>query len=232
MSFLQHPTLLLFLTLGLYPLGIFLSAKHKWIIFNPIILTVAVMILYLNFLQIPMIEYEKAGMYIELFLKPSVVALAIPLYTQWGKIKKQIIPILFSQVIGCLVGIVSVVFIAKLLGAEKEIVISLIPKSVSTPIALEVSKSLQGIPSITAFSVMITGIFGGMIGFKFLSLSRITNPISKGIALGTSSHAFGTMKALDLSEKYGAFASVGMIVNGILTAVLAPLMIKLILPYL
>lgn len=231
MIFLQNPTLLLFLTLALYATGIYLTAKYKWVIFNPIILSVATMIAYLYFLKIPVEKYTEAGHYIDILLKPSVVALAIPLYTQWDNIKKQLFPILCSQAIGCLIGILSVTMIAHWLGAEKEIIISLAPKSVSTPIALDISNTLGGIPSITAFSVMITGIFGGMVGFRLMSLSRISNPVSKGIAMGTSAHAFGTMKALELSDKYGAFASVGMIINGIMTAAVAPIIMKFLTPY-
>lgn len=232
MIFLQNPTFLLFLTLALYALGIFLTSKKKWIIFNPIILSMVILICYLVVLDIPYEKYSQAGQYIDFFLKPSIVALAVPLYIQWDKIKKQLFPIICSQLVGCIVGVTSVVFLAKWTGAEHEIILSLAPKSVSTPIALEISAAVHGIPSITAASVMIAGIFGSMIGFKFLNLSRISNPMSQGIAMGTSSHALGTMKAMEISNKYGAFASVGMIFNGILTAVLAPLILNWLSPFL
>lgn len=232
MIFFQNTTFILFLTVALYSIGLFLTAKYKMIIFNPIILSTLVLMVYCIFLKVPYEKYEEAGQYIDFFLKPSIVALAIPLYLQWDKIKKQLLPILFSQIVGCLVGILSVVIIAKLCGAEKEIILSLAPKSVSTPIALEVSSSLKGIPSITAAAVIITGIFGSMVGFRILNLSRITKPMSQGIAMGTSSHALGTMKALQVSDKYGAFASVGMIFNGILTAILAPIILDFLQVYL
>ncbi len=232
MIFLSNTTLLLFLTVALYSIGIFLTAKYRWVIFNPIILSTTILIGYCLALDVPYQEYEKAGQYIDFFLKPSIVALAIPLYLQWNTIKKQFIPILISQLVGCMVGILSVVIIAKLCGAEKDIILSLAPKSVTTPIALEVSKSLHGIPSITAASVMITGIFGSMVGFKILNIFRITKPMSQGIAIGTSSHAMGTMKALEISNKYGAFSSVGMIFNGLLTAILAPIVLRLLSVYL
>lgn len=232
MSFLANPTFLLFLTLALYALGIALSEKKKWIIFNPIILSMVVLMGYLYLLKIPYQNYEEAGKYIDFFLKPSIVALAVPLYVQWEKIKKQLFSILISQLIGCVVGVVSVVILAKMTGADQEIILSLAPKSVSTPIALEISKSVNGIPSVTAAAVMIAGIFGSMVGFKVLNLTRISNPMSQGIAMGTSSHAMGTMKAMEVSNKYGAFASVGMIFNGIFTAVLAPIILGLLSSYL
>lgn len=232
MSYLANPTFLLFLTLALYALGITLTAKKKWIIFNPIILSMVVLMAYLSFLEIPYENYEQAGKYIDFFLKPSIVALAVPLYVQWEKISKQLVPILISQFVGCVIGVVSVVLLAKLTGADQEIILSLAPKSVSTPIALEISKSVGGIPSVTAAAVMIAGIFGSMIGFKVMNLSRISNPMSQGIAMGTSSHAMGTMKAMEVSNKYGAFASVGMIFNGIFTAVLAPIVLGVLTPLL
>ncbi|WP_121965575.1 LrgB family protein [Myroides sp. N17-2] len=232
MSFLANPTFLLFMTLALYAGGMWLSTKKKWIIFNPIILSMVILMAYLFILDIPYSNYEEAGQYIDFFLKPSIVVLAVPLYIQWEKIQKQLFPILFSQLVGCVVGVVSVVILAKVTGADQEIILSLAPKSVSTPIALEISKSVGGIPSVTAAVVMIAGIFGSMVGFKVLNLTRISNPMSQGIAMGTSSHAMGTMKAMELSDKYGAFASVGMIFNGIFTAILAPIILGLLSPYL
>jgi len=231
MSYLANPTFLLFLTLALYAVGVSLTEKKKWIIFNPIILSMTVLMVYLYFLEIPYENYEEAGKYIDFFLKPSIVALAVPLYVQWEKIRKQLIPILISQFVGCVVGVLSVVILAKLTGADEEIILSLSPKSVSTPIALEISKTVGGIPSVTAAAVMIAGIFGSMVGFKVMNLTRISNPMSQGIAMGTSSHAMGTMKAMEVSNKYGAFASVGMIFNGIFTAILAPIILGLLTPF-
>lgn len=232
MSFLSNPTFLLFLVVALYALGLSLTEKYKWIIFNPIILSTAILITYLVVLDIPYANFSQAGQYIDFFLKPSIVALAIPLYLNWPVIKKQLFPILMSQLVGCITGVVSVVLLAHWTGAEREIIYSLVPKSVSTPIALEISKTVHGIPSITAAAVMIAGIFGSMIGFYMLKVTHIHNPMSQGIALGTSSHAMGTMKAMEISNKYGAFASVGMIFNGILTAILAPVILSLLQPFL
>lgn len=232
MTYFSNPIFLLFLTLGVYATGVSLTKKYKWIIFNPIILSMTVIITYLSVLQISVAQYGAAGQFIEFFLKPSVVALAIPLYTQWHRIKKQLFPILISQFVGCVVGLSSAVLIAYVCGADRDIILSMAPKSVTNPIALEVSRTIGGIPSITAFSVMFAGIFGGMIGFKFMAFCGITNPMSQGIAQGTSAHAIGTMSAMNISEKYGAFSTVGMIVNGVLTAVLAPYLLKLMMPYL
>ncbi|MDA3615723.1 LrgB family protein [Polluticaenibacter yanchengensis] len=232
MNYLSNPVFLLFLTLTLYAFGNYLTSKRKWILFNPIIISMVVLINYCLVLNIPYEQYKEAGQYIDFFLQPSIVALAIPLYTQWEHIKKQLFPIITSQLAGCIVGVVSVVLLAKWTGAENDIILSLAPKSVSTPIALEVSKSIHGIPSITAACVMMTGIFGSMVGFHIMNLSQISNPMSQGIAMGTASHALGTLKAMEVSKKYGAFASVGMIFNGILTSILAPIILRFLMPYL
>lgn len=232
MSFLDNTIWLFFLTVALYSLGILLSAKRRWIIFNPIILSSAVLIGYLLILKIPYEKYQLAGQHIDFLLKPSIVAMAIPLYLQWENIKKQFGAILLSQFVGCIFGLFAVVFLAKIMGAETQVIMSLAPKSVSTPIALEVSKSVGGIPSITAAAVILTGLLGSMAGFQLLSLARITNPVSQSIAMGTASHAMGTMRAMEFGDKYGAFASVGMIFNGILTAFLAPYILIFLKPYL
>ena len=232
MNYFESAEFILFLTLGVYALALTLSAKYRYMIFNPIIFSIFVLIGYLLVLDIPYEKYNQAGKYIDFFLQPSIVALAVPMYVNWDKIKNQIIPILTSQFIASICGVLSIVVFSKILGAEKEIILSLAPSSISTPIALEVSKSIGGIPSVTASAVMLTGIIGSMVGFRFLNLARVTNPVSQGLAMGSSAAAMGTMRALQISDKYGVFASVGMIFNGIITAFLAPIVLQWIHIYL
>lgn len=140
-------------------------------VLNPILLTIAVLILFLKFTGISYETYNEGGHLIEFWLKPAVVALGVPLYLQLEMIKKQLLPIVISQLAGCLVGLVAVVVIAKLLGATPEIICSLAPKSVTTPIAMEVSKATGGIPSLTAAVVVVVGLFGAVFGFKVLRRS-------------------------------------------------------------
>ena len=154
--------------------------------------------------------------------------MGVPLYQQLSKIRKQLLPLLVSQFVGSLVGILSVCYIAKGLGADQHIIRSLAPKSVTTPIALEVSKTLHGITSLTVAAVIVTGILGS-IGFKVLQWTGIKSPMGRGISLGTASHALGIMAAFNLSEKHAIYASLGMIFNGIFTAVLAPIVMPFIL---
>lgn len=226
MKFLENPIWLLAFTLAMYGFGLILSRRYRWILFNPIIVSTTILIVYLLFLEIPYQVYYQAGQYIDFLLKPSIVALAVPLYIQWERIKIQMIPILVSQLVGSLVGIISIVILAKITQCDKQMLLSLVPKSISTPMALEVSASIGGVPSVTAAAVILTGIFGSMVGFQIMRRFNIGNPISQGIAMGTSSHALGTLKAMTISQSYGAFASVGMILNGVFTAILAPLVLN------
>ena len=156
------------------------------------------------------------------------MALGVPLYLQLESIKKQLLPILISQLVGCMVGIVSVVLTAQLLGASKEVIVSLAAKSVTTPIAMEVTKAVGGIPSLTAAVVVCVGLFGAVFGFKVLSLGRVESPIAQGLSMGTASHAVGTSTAMERSRKYGAFASLGLTLNGIFTALFTPSLLKLL----
>ena len=195
---------------------------------NPILLTIALLILFLKLTGISYETYQEGGQLIEFWLKPAVVALGVPLYLQLEMIKKQLLPILLSQLVGCLVGIVSVVLVAKLLGATPDVICSLAPKSVTTPIAMEVSNTTGGIPSLTAAVVVLVGLFGAVFGFKILTLGRVKSPIAQGLSMGTASHAIGTSASMEVSRKYGAYASLGLTLNGILTALLTPTILRLL----
>lgn len=227
MDFFKNEFFLIAITFGLYHLSKLIQRKTQMILLNPILLTIAVIIIFLELMGIDYETYEKGGKYIDFWLKPAVVALGVPLYLQIEAIKKQAIPVLLSQLVGCVVGIVSVVGVAQMLGATKEVILSLAPKSVTTPIAMEVTKQVGGIPSLTAAVVVITGLLGAMLGFKILRLGFVSNPISQGISMGTAAHAVGTAAAMEVSERYGAFSGLGLIINGVLTSVLTPYVLEL-----
>ena len=228
MEFLGNKYLLLALTFGAFALFKELQRRTGWVLLNPILLTIASLILFLKLSGISYETYQEGGRLIEFWLKPAVVALGVPLYLQLEMIKKQLLPILLSQLVGCLVGIVSVVLVAKLLGATPDVICSLAPKSVTTPIAMEVSNATGGIPSLTAAVVVLVGLFGAVFGFKILTLGRVKSPIAQGLSMGTASHAIGTSAAMEVSRKYGAYASLGLTLNGILTALLTPAILRLL----
>ncbi len=228
MEYLENEFFLLALTFGLFFLSKLLQKKTGLVLLNPILITIALLIIFLKATGISYETYNKGGHLIEFWLKPAVVALGVPLYLQLESIKKQLLPILISQLVGCMVGIVSVVLTAQLLGASKEVIVSLAAKSVTTPIAMEVTKAVGGIPSLTAAVVVCVGLFGAVFGFKVLSLGRVESPIAQGLSMGTASHAVGTSTAMERSRKYGAFASLGLTLNGIFTALFTPSLLKLL----
>jgi len=228
MVFLGNKYLLLALTFGAFAMFKALQKKTGWVLLNPILLTIASLILFLKVLGISYEAYNDGGELIAFWLKPAVVALGVPLYLQLEMIKKQWLPILLSQLVGCLVGVISVVLIAKVLGATTDVICSLAPKSVTTPIAMEVSNAMGGIPSLTAAVVVMVGLLGAVFGFKVLDMGRVKSPIAQGLSMGTASHAIGTSAAMEMSRKYGAYASLGLTLNGILTAVLAPMVLRLL----
>ena len=203
------------------------QAKTQMLILNPILTSMVIIIAILSLLRIDVAKYQENTQLITFFLKPAVVALGVPLYLQLEKIKKLALHIVVSQLIGCIAGVVSVILIAKGLGASREVLLSLAPKSVTTPIAMEISRTIGGTPSLTAAVVIVTGIFGAIFGYSILKLTGVKDPIAQGISIGTAAHAVGTSKSIQISPTYGAFSSLGMIVNGVFTAVLAPYIIDL-----
>ena len=228
MELLENKYLLLALTFGVFALFRGLQRKTGWVLLNPILLTMIVLIVFLKVTGISYETYQEGGHLIEFWLKPAIVALGVPLYLQLEMIKKQWLPILLSQLVGCLVGLVSVILIAKGLGASPEVICSLAPKSVTTPIAMEVSEATGGIPSLSAAVVILVGLFGAVLGFKVMDFGHIKSPIAQGLSMGTASHAIGTSAAMEVGKKYGAYASLGLTLNGILTALLTPTALRLL----
>ena len=219
---------MLALTFGVFYAAKTIQRRLGWVLFNPILIAIAIIIFFLLVMDIPYEKYHEGAKMIEFWLKPAVVALGVPLYLQLSSIKLQFLPILASQLMGCIAGIVSVVVISKLLGASDVVIMSLASKSVTTPIAMEVTQVLGGIPSLTAAIVVITGLIGAIIGFKTLSVSHVNNPMALGLSMGAASHALGTSAAMDRDQFVGAYASLGLTLNGIFTALLTPTVIDII----
>lgn len=227
MELLNNNIVLLAITFGVYYLSRQLQKWSGLVVLNPILVTIAVLIVFLKVTGISYDTYEEGGRYIDFWLKPAIVALGVPLYQHLGQIRRQLLPILMSQLVGCIVGLVSVVLIASLMGASREVIVSLAPKSVTTPIAMEVCKTAGGIPSLTAAIVVGVGLFGAVFGFKILEVWHVRNPYSQGLGMGAASHAVGTSRAMEKGETWGAYSSLGLILNGVLTALLTPFVLRL-----
>lgn len=228
MDFMRNEFFLIAVTFGVYHFAKLLQRRVGWVLFNPILVTIAVVICFLQCFGIDYQTYSEGGKYIEFWLKPAVVALGVPLYTQLRVIRRQALPILLSQLAGCLVGILSVVLVAKVLGASREVILSLASKSVTTPIAMETTRAIGGIPALTSAVVVCTGLLGAILGFKVLRMGRVKSPIAQGLSMGTASHAVGTSAAMEVSGKYGAYAGLGLTINGVLTSVIAPYLIEIL----
>lgn len=228
MSYLENKYFLIALTFVVYVAAQILQRRTGISFLNPILITIAVLICILMSAGVDYDTYAEGGEYIDFWLKPAVVALGVPLYRQLEAIKKQLLTILLAELAGCIVGVVSVVVVAQLLGASKEVILSLAPKSVTTPIAMEIAQTVGGIPALTAAVVVCTGIFGGMAGFKMMKYSRVKSPIAQGLSMGTAAHAVGTSAAMDVGYRYGAFSSLGLTLNGLFTALLTPLILSLL----
>ena len=226
-QFLESEVFVLSFTFIIFFLAKKLQDKLKFILLNPILVSSAIIIIFLSVFKIDYSSYHQNARLIEFFLKPAVVAMGVPLYLQLERIKKQAVIIIISQLAGCIAGILSVVMIAKLMGASKEIILSLAPKSVTVPIAMEVSKVIGGIPALTAAVVLVVGIFGAIFGYTILKLARVTNPVSQSLAMGTAAHGIGTSRSMAISSNYGVYSSLGLILNGIFTSILTPYILKM-----
>ena len=221
MEFIESDIFLVALTFGVYFAAIRLRNMTRIEALHPVLVTVAVLIIILKLTGISYETYSRPGSMIEFWLKPAIVALGLPLYTQLKAIRRQFIPILMCELAGCVTGIISVVLIAKGMGASRDVIISLAPKSVTNAIAIEITGQLGGIPSLTASIVVLVGLLGAVAGLKVLSIGNISSPVAQGISMGTAAHVIGTSRVTQMSERYGAYATVGLIINGILTSILA-----------
>lgn len=224
---LRQPSILLFLTLAAYALAIVIRKRTGNILFNPVLISTIALIAYLKILNIDYAVYHNAAQFIDFWLKPAVVVLAVPLYQNRRKIFNQWLPVIVSQLAGSITGIVTGMYFAKWLGAERDVVLSLASKSVTNPIAIEITRSIGGIPAITAATVIIAGLVGQIAGYKMLK-NTVVMPSSVGMSLGTASHAMGIAASLERSRRMAAYAGLGLTLNGVLTALIAPLIIPVL----
>lgn len=221
--------LALMMTLGFY-LGarrISVWAKDNPLLSPPVVTMIAV-ILVLLVSGISYREYFQSVRPIHFMLGPATVALALPLYNQIDRLRKVLLPLILSLLVGSTVGILSAVFLGASMGLPHEVLLSLTPKSVTTPIAMGIAEKIGGAPSLATVFVMITGIAGAIVATFVMKLVRVQDPIVKGFAMGLAAHGLGTVRAFQISEMAGAFAGLAMALNGLMTAILVPLLLFLI----
>ncbi len=224
---MKNEILMLTMTLLVFVATQKFSKKFKFFLFNPLLLSIITLVLILFFTGIKYENYMEGGKYISFFLAPSVVALAVPLYQQIEKIKRNAHSILLSVSLGAIMGIVSSSMIALFFGGSKEIALSIIPKSVTTPIAMDISSKIGGIPSLTVVTVIIAGLTGVIFGLPFLKLIGVKSTKAIGLAMGTASHGTGTARVSEVGAEYGAYGGIAIATCGIVSAVGAPVFVKL-----
>jgi len=216
------------LTILFFNLGIYLQKKTKSPIMNPLLVSIVGIILFLNVTKIPYESYKKGADSINFFLGPVTIILAVPLYKQFELFKKYMLEIVIGIGCGVVVSFISIKVIGSLTNANIDIINSLIPKSITTPMGISLTNTINGVEAITVVAIILTGILGAIIAPTIFKIGKINHPVAKGIALGTSAHALGTSKAIELGEVEGAMSGLSIGISGIITVILIPIIINLI----
>ena len=211
------------ISLAAYGIGCWLHKKFRLAIFNPLLVSVILVILFLKLTGVSYDLYYEGAKYISYLLTPATVCLAVPLYEQITLLKKHFKAILGGILSGVLTSLVSILAMSAVFGLSHEEYVTLLPKSITTAIGMGVSEELGGIVTITVAVIVITGVLGNMIGEAVFRLFRIEEPVAKGIAIGSAAHAIGTAKAMELGEVEGAMSSLSIAVAGLLTVIGASL---------
>ena len=220
-SVLSSPFFGLTLTVLCWCGAVKLQKKTGMLICNPVLVCALMVIGVLLVFDIPLEQYYAGGNIIKLMLAPATTVLALNIYQQRRQLGEQFVPVLMGCFIGSLTSIFSIILLSRLLGMDEVFTASMIPKSVTTAIALGVSENAGGIPGVTAAAVIITGVEGAILAPVFAKLFRVKQPVAEGVAIGASSHAIGTSKAMEIGSVQGAMSSIAICICGIFTSVLA-----------
>lgn len=196
---------------------------------NPVLIAVALLVAVLSLTHTAYQTYFQGAQFVHFLLGPATVALALPLYRQLPKLRRAAVPLAGGLIAGSLTAIVSAIAVAELFGVSRVTVISLAPKSATTPIAMAIAERLGGLPALTAVLVICTGVFGAVSARTILNVLRIEEPEVRGFALGVASHGIGTARAFQVSDEMGAFAGLGMGLNGLFTAFVVPVLLPMVL---
>lgn len=210
-----------FISVVTYEIGALIKRKWNVAIFNPLLISIALIIVFLILFDVDYDTYDFGAQYLSYFLTPATVALAVPLYEQIEPLKnnwKAIIAGIFS---GALTSALCVLILSIVMGLDHKQYVTLLPKSITTAIGMGLSEELGGIVTITVAVIVVTGVIGNMFAEQICKLFHITDPVAKGIAIGSSAHAMGTAKAMEMGEIEGAMSSLSIAVSGLLTVVVS-----------
>lgn len=226
-DYLNTPVFGVLISILAFQIGLFINRKTKLSILNPFLISVVLIIGFLLFFNIDYEVYNKGGSIVAFFLAPATLVLVVPLYKEIEELKKNRMPILIGILVGVFVAITSTYFLGKLFGLEDSITLSLVPKSATAAVSMEVSEDIGGIPSVSMVASVVTAIIGTIAGPYIYKLLRIEDGTAQGVGLGSGAHALGAAKAMELGTVQGAMASLSISLAGIITAFLAPWLINL-----
>lgn len=207
------------ISLAGYELGILLKKKFKFPLLNPLLVSIVFVIGFLVLFRIDYDTYNNGAKYLSYLLTPATVCLAIPLYQQMELLKKNMLAVILGILSGVLASLCSTLIFAFLFGMTHKEYVTMLPKSITTAIGMAVSEELGGIVTITIATIILTGIIGNIIAEMVCRIFKIEEPIAKGVAIGSASHAIGTVKAMEMGEIEGAMSSLAIAVAGLITVV-------------
>ncbi len=216
------------LSLITYWCGTLIQKKWKHPLCNPLLISVTLCIVFLKLTDISYETFNYGAKYINYLLTPTTVCLAVPLYKQFQVLKDNLAAVLISIASGAVSCILVIIGLAYITSLDPTLTYTLMPKSITTAIAIGLSEEIGGIPAVTVSAVVITGLIGSILAQSLFKLLRITHPVAQGLALGTASHAMGTSKALEIGEIQGAMSSLSIVVAGIITVIAIPLFVPLV----
>ncbi|TLX55272.1 LrgB family protein [Stutzerimonas nosocomialis] len=225
----QHPLFAVAITLAVYQLACAAYEKTRWVFLQPVLVSMVLVIGVLLVCGIEYADYAADAQWLTVLLGPATVALAVPLYLNLRRIRELFGPIMLTLLIGGASATALGMALAWAFGIERLMLMTLAPKSVTSPIAMLVAGQIGGIAALAAVFVMITGVLGAILGPELLRRFGVQHPAARGMALGLTSHAVGTAQALQESDECGAFAALAMSLMGVMTAVLLPLVVSLLL---
>lgn len=216
------------LTVAAYALGAWINRKTGKAICNPLLLSSLFLILFLTLCGIPYPEFKASASPVSFLLLPATVSLAIPLYEKWELLEKNALAILAGILAGVITSLGSILLIALVFRLDKAYAVTLLPKSVTTAIGMDVARELGGNATLASAVIILTGIVGNLLAESICKWFRITDPTARGIGIGTGSHAIGTAKAMQMGQVEGAMSGLAIAVAGLITAVAAPLVAGLL----
>lgn len=225
---LNSPVFGIFLSVICFYFGTLVNKRFKSSLLNPLLVAIIIIIIILKAFNISYDDFMVGGAFIQFMIMPTTVALAVPFYRNFDVFLKYKWPILIGSAVGSITALTSILIMGKYFGLDRNVLISILPKSITTAIALPLTKEFGGIPSITSFAISITGLLGVIVCDFLLKRLKIDIDIAKGAALGTASHAIGTSKALTISEIAGAISGLCIVIAGFITVLLFPIFIKFV----